>query len=47
MEYADEFDQLPEELEQLEWAKDVELVKVNMAGKTKVRNREIETAEPR
>jgi len=32
MEYADEFDQLPDALEKLDWAKDVELVKVNMAG---------------
>jgi len=32
MEYVPRFDELPEEMDKLDWASEVEFVKVNMAG---------------
>lgn len=35
MEYIGEFDRLPEEMDELDWASEVEFVKINMAGNEK------------
>ena len=38
MEYVPFFDQIPQAMEGLDWAEEVEFVKVNMAGTMRVKN---------